>query len=520
MPTVSRSSSGSQSFNIPSSGYNITATVRGAQGGRGGNDAGANGGYGGNTKQQSFTFKANRNFISRNITITVGASGSNGVTDQGNAPGGNGGWGGTVGDGGRGGNAGDPPYSGGGGGGGGASGVFDAGVVVIVMGGSGGGGGASNWRGGITGYSSLASLPSSGGFGASAGAVGGDPGGTDGGGGGGGGGGAWGGGGGYYGIDANRGGGPGAGGGSRYRSSYVNAGSAIAMSASNGYVSVSWSEAVAQINSFSATPNPQNSTGGLPSYSTQLNWQTSYAINGVALTSSAGESWSYSDGTNSRSITNLPQSNADGTSPAQRTYTLTASNAGGSTSSTITVSARNDNTPSNGWTTSFSNLEPSTLLDLTIGTCSGIDMPTTISTSGAGNFIGSGGSFAGSKNFTNGQTVQLRTTTLPYNTDISGETGIYGKNNSKTVSISYPGGSANIIITTKAPRISEDFDYADRKYEYPHEDIDLITNSPTEHLVSAQIEANDIEIPMEIKVDKPDAQVSINSGGWQDARSI
>ncbi len=44
MPTVSRSSPGSQSFNIPSSGYNITATVRGARGGRGGNDAGANGG--------------------------------------------------------------------------------------------------------------------------------------------------------------------------------------------------------------------------------------------------------------------------------------------------------------------------------------------------------------------------------------------------------------------------------------------------------------------------------------------
>ena len=275
------------------------------------------------------------------------------------------------------------------------------------------------------------------------------------------------------------------------------------------------------VTSFSATPNPQNSSNGTPQYSTALSFNSSgLGITSAHVASSIGETWVVgSSGT--LGIGNLPQSNANGTSPAQRTYSFkVCNNRGCSPWSSVTVSARNDNTPSNGWTTSFSNLEPSTLLDLTIGTCSGIDMPTTISTSGAGNFIGSGGSFAGSKNFTNGQTVQLRTTTLPYNTDISGETGIYGKNNSKTVSISYPGGSANIIITTKAPRISEDFDYADRKYEYPHEDIDFITNSPTEHLVSAQIEANDIEIPMEIKVDKPDAQVSINGGVWQDVRSM
>ena len=275
------------------------------------------------------------------------------------------------------------------------------------------------------------------------------------------------------------------------------------------------------VTSFYATPNPQNSSNGTPQYSTALVFNSSgLGITSAHVASSIGETWVVgSSGT--LGIGNLPQSNANGTSPAQRTYSFkVCNNRGCSPWSSVTVSARNDNTPSNGWTTSFSNLEPSTLLDLTIGTCSGIDMPTTISTSGAGNFIGSGGSFAGSKNFTNGQTVQLRTTTLPCNTDISGETGIYGKNNSKTVSISYPGGSADIIVTTKAPRISEDFDYADRKDEYPHEDIDLITNSPTEHLVSDQIEANDIEIPMEIKVDKPDAQVSINGGGWQDVRSM
>jgi len=285
------------------------------------------------------------------------------------------------------------------------------------------------------------------------------------------------------------------------------------------------------ISSFYAIPDPTHTTG-----TTLVFKSNGLGLTSATITSEAGDNWDqYIDPGNTwwhdkangtRSITDLQQSNADGTSPTERDYTFTVCNGGGCVSSTITVQAYNDNILSNGWTTSFSNLEPSTLLDLTIGTCSGIDMPTTISTSGAGNFVGSGGSggsggsFAGSKNFTNGQTVQLRTTTLPCNTDISGETGIYGKNNSKTVSISYPGGSADIIVTTKAPRISEDFDYADRKDEYPHEDIDLITNSPTEHLVSDQIEANDIEIPMEIKVDKPDAQVSINGGGWQDVRSM
>ncbi len=518
MPSVSRSSQGSQSFNIPNNGYNIQATVRGGRGGRGGDDAEADGGSGGTTTQQTFQFKSNREFKARSFTISVGGPGDAGEDNQPNAQGGSGGGG--LASGGRGGNAGDPPYSGGGGGGGGASGVYDAGTLVIVMGGSGGGGGASDNANGGDGGAQSTNASSTSGVSSSSGGGGGDPGGEDGGGGGGGGGGSNGGGGGRAGKDNNYGGGGGSAGGSRYNINYCNAGPyGGGNSNSSGYVLVTWDEAAPQINSFSASPNPQNSTSGLPQYSTKLSWGTSYATS-VTLTSNAGESWSYGGGTNSKNITNLPQSSVPGNSPAKRTYTLTASNDGGSVNSSVTVNARNDNTLSNSWTTSFSNLNPSTVVDLTIGTCGGIDMTTTVSASGAGNFVGSGGSFAGSKNFTNGQTVQLRTTTLPYNTDVSGETGIYGKTNSKTVSVSYPGGSVNITVTTAAPRIREDFDYADNIDRYPYEDIDLITNSPTEHLASAQITADDIEIPMEVKVDKPGAQVSINGGGWQNVRSI
>ena len=273
------------------------------------------------------------------------------------------------------------------------------------------------------------------------------------------------------------------------------------------------------IYNFYASPNPQNSTGGTPQYSTTLYWSS---VNGTSatITSSAGESWGVGTSGN-RGIFNLPQSTAGSNSPRTRNYNLTVSNPNSSKSASTSVYVRNDNTPSNGWTTSFTNLNPSTLYTLNIGTLSGVDMPTTISTT-SGNFVGSGGSFAGSKNFTNGQAIQLRTTTLPFNTSMSGvaSNATYGNTNSKTVTVSYPGGSVNVTITTKAPVVKETFDYADNVGKFPYEDIDLVVNNPLEFTTSANITADDIEIAQEVKLDKPDAQVSINSGTWQNVRAI
>ena len=274
------------------------------------------------------------------------------------------------------------------------------------------------------------------------------------------------------------------------------------------------------ISTFYASPNPQTSSSGTPSYSTTLNWYVNNATTAIITSTDGVDTWAVSRPGGFLPLNNLPQSNANGASPATRTYTLTASNPQYSTSSNITVSAYNDNTPSNSWTTSFSNLAPSTTVTLTLGTLSGVDMPTTISTSGSGNFVGNGGSFSGSRNFNNGQTVQLRTTTLPYNTDVTGETGIYGKTNTKTVTVNTPSGSFNVNVTTAAPRINEIFNYADNLGKYPYEDIDLITNTPTEYITSAQIDADDIQIPMEVKVDQADAQISINGGTWQNVREI
>ena len=519
MPTNTYTSPGSYSFTIPENGYNISITVRGARGGRGGRDAGASGGQGGTTTIQSFNVL--QNYQARTFTVWVGGRGGNGVDNAPNATGGSGGGG--MASGGRGGNAGDPPYSGGGGGGGGASGVRIESTNAICMGGSGGGGGASDNRSGGGGgqqasnASAVVSVtPSNGGGG-------GDPGGTDGGGGGGGGGGDNGGGGGGAGQDNNRGGGGGRAGGSTFNSSLIGTNTATINSgqtAMDGYVSVTWTNAPATINSFTASPNPQNSSNGVRQYTTRLSWSTTFATT-LTLTSNAGESWNVT-GSTFRDITNLPQSNANGSSPAQRTYTLTAANSTGSTSSNVTVSARNDNFPSNSWTTSFSNLEPNTTYNLNLGTLAGVDMPTTISTSGSGNFVGLSSSFSSSINYANGQSVLLRTTTLPFNTDTSGlsATSQYGKANSKTVSVSTPSGSFNVTVSTRPPVIREDFNYADGVNKYPYEDIDLITNTPLEYVTSAQITANDIEITQEIKVDQADAQVSINSGTWQNVREI
>lgn len=288
-------------------------------------------------------------------------------------------------------------------------------------------------------------------------------------------------------------------------------------SGANGAVRIYFEYDPPTIFSFTATPNPQGSFAGIPQYSVTLNWTTQGATS-FEITSNAGEFYT-TTGT-SIDVSGLPQSVAGSNSPAQRTYTLKAIGPDDSTTQDLLVNIYNDNTPTTAWTTSFSNLEPNTSVDLPLGTLAGVDMPTTISAAGAGNFVGTGGSFSGTKNFANGQGVFLRTTTLPFNTDTSGQTGIYGKPNSKTVTVTTPSGSFNVTVSTRAPRISEDFDYADVNNKYPFEDIDLITNNPLEYVTSTQITADDIEIAQEIKLDDPDAEVSINNGTWQNVREI
>ena len=278
----------------------------------------------------------------------------------------------------------------------------------------------------------------------------------------------------------------------------------------------------AVISSFSASPNPQTSgTDGTPNYNTTLSWSTSNAVS-LTLTSSAGESWNVT-GTTSRSITNLPQSSGSG---ATRNYTLYATNIAGSTvSSEITVTVYNDRTPSNSWTTSFTELEPNTEYAKLMGTFAGIDMVTKVESSTSGVFFANSanGSYANPQYFTNGQNLYVKTTTNGFNNNVTGlaANATTGKVNNKTFSVSIGGLSAfNVTFQTRAPVIKETFDYDGQAGNYPFEDIDLITNSPTSTLITQTLNMDDIEIDMPIATDDPNVQIKINNGSWQNIQEI
>lgn len=273
-----------------------------------------------------------------------------------------------------------------------------------------------------------------------------------------------------------------------------------------------------EIYNFYANPNPQTSSSGVPSANTILFWST-FGAETLTINQGVGE-LSTTGGT--IDLNTGLQSVAGSSSPASKIYTLTATNEAGTTTATTTVSVYNDNTPSTTWIASFSNLEPSTTYELGLGVLTGVDMPTVVSTSGTGNFIGKtfGGTFNTSSLFNVNENVILKFTTLPFNTDISGETGLYGKTNSKTVPVSIGTQSFNVTVTTKAPRIGEDFNYANNTSQYPYQDIDLISNSPTQYLTSGIITVDDVDISSEIKTDNPNLEIKINNGNWINIRQI
>jgi hypothetical protein len=269
MPTTTYT--GNNTVNIPSNATNISITVAGAGGRPGGFDDLYGPGAGGDGRVGTFTLPS---FSARSITFSIGSVGANGNSNQSNAAGGGGGGGVAVG--GTGGRAGPEGSSGGGGGGGGATGVYDSSVNrwIIVAGGGGGGGGAA--YPGVPGLDGAAGL----GWGGSvsnisSGGNGGDcP--TDGSGGGGGGGGASGGSGGNNGFDVESGNvraGGGGGGGSGYDSSIATWTGASSLHSGNGYVTLTYDTVNPSINSISANP-----TAIIRGNTSRITWTTSNAV--------------------------------------------------------------------------------------------------------------------------------------------------------------------------------------------------------------------------------------------------
>ena len=276
------------------------------------------------------------------------------------------------------------------------------------------------------------------------------------------------------------------------------------------------------INSFTASPETQTSgTDGIPNYDTTLSWSVSNAVS-LSLSSPADGTINVI-GTTSKDITNLPQSSGSG---ATRTYTLTATNvAGVSVSEEITVTVYNDRTPSNSWTSLFTGLDPVKEYEKLMGTLAGIDMTIEVSCPDDAVFFASSenGDYANPQYFTNGQDLYVKTITKDFNNNVTGlaADATTGKVNNKTFSVTIGGLSAfDVTFQTRAPVIKETFDYDGQAGNYPFEDIDLITNSPTSTLVTQTLKMDNIEIDMPIATDDPNVQIKINDNDWQNIQEI
>ena len=541
------------SINIPSDAGNVTVAIVGARGARGGNDASQPGGNRGDGRTGTFILS---NFTARDLTFSIGAAPTtNGPSNCANC---RGIFGIGLVNGGFGGRSGGSGSSGGGGGGGGATGVYDsvANKWIIVAGGGGGGGGASHprlpgfegndgssWNTGL-----IDSLIGAGLNGVTQGG--------DGGGGGGGGGGAGGGAGGNSGRDhpppgfntGGRNAEGGMGGTSRYDSSYatlVNGSSSLNTSEAspNGSVGVSYTLYTPEIVSFIANPNPQNSgNAGVPQDTTTLQWNCKdgnlleiYKLDplpSLIYTDSTSSIFEQTTGTLNVD-TNL-QSVAGTNSPATITYTLKFYAGNVSTTQNLTISVRNDNTPNDfnlpSTTTSgvnINNLEPNTQYQIQSPPITGIDMITSVVTTSAGLEVSTNGSNWSSVAYiSNSQTFFLRFTSQPFNSDPNGAI------NSRTYNYTVGTLSKSFTISTRAPDISEIFDFGDSSVNYPYPDIDQITNTPSQYMTSPTVVVMgdsgtppDAEIPVEIKVNNPNVQIRIKPqgsavfGNWQTPRS-
>ncbi len=564
---------GPQIVNIPDNAINVEVICRGNYGGNG-----FGGGNGGRGKVGQFRF--NSNFVSRSLRLRMGAPGQNGSSPSGGSGGGSWSLQARGGDGGPGqytqsgssywanttcsGNGMpcyqlNPPFpcncqnncrgirscgdginytlwekqcrycytntinTGGGGGGGGANGIEDlnSGTPLIVAGGGAGGGGFGSGGSGFDAGSWSGTTSS---IGLSVGANGGNRG--SGGGTGGGGGGAspqtnW---------QQNS--------NSRYRSDIVTLISNLEnyqLLGQQPEIRVSYTSLFPEINSFSANPNPQTSPTGVPTYTSTLNWQVSDFQ--YSRVTGPGVDFTTSNNPASLGIT-LPQSNADGTSPACNTYTLTVYAGSQSVSQNLQVCAFNDDdiTTINIGTTGqpFGNpidgLEPNTVYYVQV-TWTGTDMPILCESPQSGTSVSINAlNWSNSIICPDGNPLYVRFTSLPFNTSTAvggggGGDPIVGSPNPKTINFEVGGVQYSFVATTRPPVIEENFDQEGLPLSpdaYPNPDIDTVVPDVNLPFVTTnEINANDIEIPVEIKTDLADAQVQINNDGvWRDMREI
>lgn len=314
---------------------------------------------------------------------------------------------------------------------------------------------------------------------------------------------------------------------SRYNPQLLTLDNDLGLHAEGGKVTVEYIALTPEITEFFYTGG--DSSNGVPD--TEIDFEFSIVDFVTATLTGPFGTVNFNSGDDlSYTWTNIPQSDVENDpSPATAQVTLTATAGDEEDTQTLNVEIFNDRVVSNSWTTSFINLPSSFENKLNLGTITGIDMPLTISVTGNGNFVGpsSQGPWSDVYNFSNGDSVFLKTISLYYNTDISGQTGIYGKPNSKIVQVTVAGNEVlDITVSTEPPVIQEIFNFPPNSDNFPFDDIDLDpNNNPLEYTTSAVLSVDEIQLnsadqATEVKVDDPNAQVSVNGGAWQDAREI
>jgi len=546
--TTYNSAGASVNVTIPVNAVNIQLTVQGGEGGNGGTDGGppaGNGKPGGGARVGVFTLP---DYTTRNLNLLPGGAGqarpaqcggcsSTGGASNINAKGGNSGVTGGTGS------------SGAGGGGGAASVVFDSlsnSYIIVAAGGGGGGGGGMGCTAGSGGSAGGTFTATTGTLSIAPGGGGGNAAAGDGGSGGGGGAGTSGGGGGQGGGDfcnprSTSGGG---GGSSGYRSNVTTLTSqsnTAGAGNTTGYIRLKYTAITPELNTFFANPNPQTSgVAGVPSNTITLTWDTTDATKVQILEGSTGSTFVLYDNLNPDGNVTFStglQSVAGSVSPAQKIYRLRLfANSFSVTTAPITVSVYNDNSPSSfsipSTTTSgisLSSLESGVQYQVQVGPITGIDMITKVESSSPGvDFSTNQSNWSNPIYITNSQPVYFRFTSLPFNTSQSGLT------NQKTINYTVGTTSGSFNVTTRAPNINEKFDFGNSEVNYPYPDIDQVTNTPTQYIVSPTTvtignevgPSGDAEIPVEVKVNNQNVEVRIKPqgtstfGSWQNVRSI
>jgi hypothetical protein len=272
-----------------------------------------------------------------------------------------------------------------------------------------------------------------------------------------------------------------------------------------------------EIFQFYADPNPQTSgILGIPSANTAFFWDT-FGAQTLNINQGVGELSSISGSTGT--VNTGLQSIAGSVSPATKIYTLTATNSAGTVSSQTTVSVYNDNTPTGLSVPNQNNVEPNSAVIIETPAIQGIDMITVVS-GGPGVQVSTNGvNYSNTTTISNTQILYIKVFSLPFNTDPSGLT------NSIQYYVDLGPTRANFTVTTRAPDVSETFNYPNEDDALPFPDIDTIPGSPDQYITSNTLTVDDIEIPVEVKVSNSNAQVRIKPSGstnwnnWQDVRS-